>query len=262
MGGFLAGCENRPVRGPAAKSPEAQSDAEYDLARDDFYKGNPRSALDHGLRAIELNDSNAKALYFTSSIYLYFCSLEEGLASRDCRIAEAERLARRAVKEDERFRDARNLLGAVLLLQGRCKDAIPVLAALAKDPAYAETHLAWGNLGWAQLQCGQVDESIASLRNSVTEPRFCVGHYRLGAAYEKKGDLAQAESSLTAALSVDNPECQRMQVAWDLRGRVRKKLGKESDASSDFEKCRELAAETPTGRGCARQLGAKAPPSN
>src|SRR5262245_3367297 len=58
---------------PGAQSPERQSEAEYDLARDSFYKGSPRAALDHALKAVQLDDANAKALYFTSTVYLWFC---------------------------------------------------------------------------------------------------------------------------------------------------------------------------------------------
>src|SRR6478672_7007112 len=59
---------------PNAKSPETQSDAEYDVAKDLFYKGQPRAALDHARKAVELNEDNSKALYFTSVIHLSFCS--------------------------------------------------------------------------------------------------------------------------------------------------------------------------------------------
>jgi type IV pilus assembly protein PilF len=92
------------------------------------------------------------------------------------------------------------------------------------------------------------------LKNSITEPRFCVGHYRLGVAYERKGDLVAAEQSLTNALSVDAEECRRLQDAWSERGRVRAALGRVADARADFEKCRDLSAETLTGKECVAGL--------
>ncbi len=69
---------------------ERQSDAEYDVARDYFYKGDPRRALDHCRRAVELDDENAKALYFASTIHLFFCSSKLALTDPDCRLADAE----------------------------------------------------------------------------------------------------------------------------------------------------------------------------
>ncbi len=92
------------------------------------------------------------------------------------------------------------------------------------------------------------------MKNAITEPRFCVGHYRLGVAFEKKGDLPSAEQSLTNALSVDDPQCKTLQDAWRERGFVRMKLGKPADARTDFARCREIAADTSSGKACAEAL--------
>ena len=243
---------------PHAQSPEKQSAAEYDLGRDYFSKGNPRTALDHALKAVELNDDNAKALYLTSAIYLSFCSTDLGFETPDCKIQQAETYARAALKSEPQFRDARNLLGQVLILSKKYKEAIEVLKPLAADPAYASSFLAWGNLGWAQVLDGDVDDGISSLKNAVTQPRFCVGFYRLGVAWEKKGDPVQAEQSFSSALAVDSPDCQALQDAWEARGRVRMKLKSIESARQDFEKCRDISAKSPTGRTCVALLNEKA----
>ncbi len=245
----MAACTGRPNQ-PGALSEERQSEAEYDVAREFFGKRQYRAALEHARKAVELNDENAKASYLTSVVYLAFCAADA--ASPDCKLAESERYARMSVKADERFRDAKNLLGNVLILQKKYKEAIEVLEPLTRDPAYLESHLAWGNLGWAQTEAGQLDAAIASLKNAVTQPRFCVGHYRLGMAYEKKSDLARAEASFSSALGVESPDCQSLQDAWDARGRVRLKLGRAEDARSDFDRCREISPKTPTGALCAK----------
>ncbi len=255
LAALLGACGGKGANSPTAQSPEKQSDSEYDVARDLFYKGQPRAALDHGLKAIELNDENEKALYFTSTIYLWFCSTDEGLASPDCRLPDAEKYARLAIKANATFRDAKNLLGQVLILEAKYKEAATVLEPLTKDPAYTASYLAWGNLGWAQVLDGQVDTGIASLKNAVTQPRFCVGYYRLGVAYEKKSDYATAETHFTDAVKVESPDCQGLQDAWEGRGRVRVKLGKISEARADFERCREISSESRTGTSCIVQLG-------
>lgn len=236
---------------PGAQSPERQADAEYDLARDYFYKGQPREALDHSLRAVDLDGDNSKALYFTSTLYLWFCSGNRGLQSPDCQMARAESYARKALDKDPAFRDARNLLGQVLILEEKYKEAISVLQPLVTDPSYNASYLAWGNLGWAQVLDGQVDAGITSLRNSVTQPKFCVGFYRLGMAFEKKGDLAQAETNFSQAVEVDSADCQNLQDAWQERGKVRLKLGKKDDACSDLTRCRDISVDTPAGKSCA-----------
>ena len=238
---------------PGAQSPERQSEGEYDLAREAFYKGEPREALAHVRKAIELDDENAKALYFASAIHLSFCV--QSTETVDCRLGDAESYARRSMKADEHFHDARNLLGQVLILMKRYREAASILEPLTRDMAYSANHLAWGNLGWAQVLGGDLDHGISSLENSITQPKFCVGHYRLGIAYEKKGDLHQADAAFTHAVTVDAPECRELQEAWEARGRVRAHLGRQDDARNDFQRCREIARETPTGRACARQLG-------
>jgi type IV pilus assembly protein PilF len=239
---------------PNAQSPERQSEAQYDLAREYFFKGHPRVALDHVLQADKLDDSNTKALYFTSAIYLEFCSGDRGLTSPDCELGQAESYARKALDHDPHFRDARNLLGNVLILEHKYAEAITTLEPLVKDPSYNAPHLAWGNLGWAQVLEGRLDEGIASLRNAVTQPKFCVGFYRLGVAYEKKGDLATAEQNLTSALQVDSPDCRNLQEAWRERGEVRLKLGHLEQACGDFGKCRDLSIKTDAGRACAAAM--------
>jgi Tfp pilus assembly protein PilF len=249
---LVGGCGARDSNVPG--SSERQSDAEYDLAREYFFKGDPRRALDHCRKAIGLDGENAKALYFASTIHLYFCSGKLGLNDPDCRVADAEGYVRRALKVDENFREARNALGQVLILEQKYAEAIAVLEPLTKDPAFESSFLAWGNLGWAQVLSGRVNAGIESLRNSITEPRFCVGHYRLGVALERQGDLEGAEKSFTDALSVDAPDCKRLQEAWGHRGRVRLRIGKGGDARGDFIRCLDLSSDSPEGAACAREL--------
>ena len=93
----LLGCSGRGaqiLRGTV--DPERQSEAEYDVARDYFYKGQPRPALEHCRKAIEFDDQNAKALYFASTIYLFFCSGKLELNDPDCRLHDAETMPRAA----------------------------------------------------------------------------------------------------------------------------------------------------------------------
>jgi Tfp pilus assembly protein PilF len=252
-----AGCGSKETSGDGVRSPEHQSDSEYDLAREFFYKGQPRAALEHVNRAVELNEDNYKALYFTSVIYMSFCDGDQGFKSPDCNLGEAEKYARLAMNAETNFRDARNALGQILIHEGKYAEAIATLEPLTKDQAYIASHLAWGNLGWAQVLSGQVDEGIKSLSNAVaTKPSFCVGYYRLGLAYEKKGDLPQAETSITNGLTVEDAACQNLQDAWMARARIRVKLQKADEARADYEKCRDISAKSEAGKTCAQALAA------
>jgi type IV pilus assembly protein PilF len=252
-------CTPAANEGPQVASPQRQAASEYDLARDAFYKGHLREALNHAQLSNKLDDQNAKALYFTAVIYLGFCSAE-GETSPDCRIPTAEDFTRRAIKADAQFRDAKNALGQILIHENKYDEAIKLLEPLTKDPAYVANYLAWGNYGWALVLSGRTDEGIAALRNSITEPRFCVGQYRLGMAYEKKGDFVAAEQSFSDAVGVPSADCQTLQDAWFERARVRLKLGKTAEAEGDFARCRDIGAATDTGKGCAKLAG-NAPPT-
>jgi type IV pilus assembly protein PilF len=249
----VSACSGRGAHAPGV-DPERQSEAEYDLARDYFYKGQPRLALDHCRKAVQLDDQNAKALYFASTIHLFFCSGKLEETDPDCRLADAEKYVREAIEVNPDFREAKNTLGQILILEKKYPQAMKVLEPLTRDPAFESSYLAWGNYGWAQVLAGQVDQGIESLKNAITEPRFCVGHYRLAIAYEKKGDLAAAEQSLTNALHVDAPECKNLQDAWQERAAVRMKLGKLADARADYEKCRDISADSLTGKRCVEAL--------
>ena len=254
LGLALGACASGKGQQPGAQSPERQSDAEYDIARDFFQKGSTRLALDHVQKAVALNEENDKAHYLMGAILLAFCSGPRLFEGPDCKLAEVEKSARAALKANPDFRDAKNLLGQVLINEKKYKEAITVLEPLTKDPAYVHPYLAWGNLGWAQVLDGQIDAGLAALKNAVTEPRFCVGHYRLGIGYEKKGDPGQAEQSFTTAVSVDDPQCTSLQDAWEARARVRIRLGKATEARADYERCIEISKETQTGKTCVREL--------
>ncbi len=253
--GFTSGLGcTHTVTGPGAADPEHQSVAEFNLGLDAVNHGDFRVALSHALHAMELDDQNARATYLTAVVYLGFCNGLRGFADSDCHLADAEKYARRTIKLAPQYPDAKTLLGEVLINEQRYPEAIAVLRPLTTDPSYTSIHLAWGNLGWAQVLAGDVDGGITSLRNAVTEPRFCVGFYHLGIAYEKKGDLVQADANLSNA--VDGDACKNFQDAFEERAKVRMKLGKAELARADFERCKGLTPETLAGKRCAQSLEA------
>jgi type IV pilus assembly protein PilF len=248
---LLVGCGASGNNGAQAQSPERQSIAEYDVARDLLGKGQNRAALDHAQKAVELDEENAKALFLTSAILGSFCNQDAGLRGPDCNVARAEDYARKAAKADPQFREAKNLLTQILIWQQKYDEAVRTIEPLTRDPAYIEAHLAWGNMGWALTLGGQLDRGLEALRNAVAlQPKFCVGHYRLAVAEEKKGDAAGAEASLTRALEVEAPECKNLQDAWEARARLRAKAGRLEEARADYLKCKEISPETKLGKAC------------
>lgn len=242
-----------PATGPASASDETRSTAEYDLAGDAFKNRKLREALDHVNKALKLNPDNADASYLGAAVLLAFCALDE--KSPDCRLKEAEAFVRKTIAAAPEHRDAKNALGVILIHLGRYDDAITVLKPLTEDLIYASPESAWGNLGWAYLQRGNVDEALDALRRAVAvQPLFCVGQYRLGLALEKKGDLASARDAFTKAVETDQPQCKRLQDAFSARARVFARQGMKDEARADLERCRDLSRDTPIGRKCVAQL--------
>jgi len=249
---FFACGPHRDRGAIASPDPERESVAEYDIAKDLFLnRRQPREALSHVLKALELDDENADAEHLAALIYLYFCAA----STDECRLGEAEKHARRAVELRKDFREASNTLGVVLVHEKKYDEAIAVLEPLANDMLYATPETAWGNLGWAYLLKGDADKAVESLQRSVAlQPDFCVGAYRLGLAFEKKGDDKAARDAFSRALETDRRECKLMQDAFRERGRVALRLGDREAARADLERCRLLAGETQTGKECAAML--------
>lgn len=236
-----------------AQSPEAQSHAEHELAKDAYKKGRLRDVLGHVQKALEHDETNAEAAYLGASVHLQFCAADE--KSSDCRWEDAEKYARIAVEANPDMRDAKNMLGVILVHRGRYDDAVTVLKPLANDILYNFPESAWGNLGWAYLLQGNTDEAIDALRRALAaQPLFCVGAYRLGLAYEKKGDLTAARDAFTKAVETPSPDCQRLQDAFDARARVGAKQGLRDEVRADLTKCVDIGSATAVGKKCAETL--------
>lgn len=227
--------------------------AKYDLANEAFHQARYRQSLNLLNTALEEQPNHADAAYLGGMVMLVFCAQDE--KSPDCRYPEAERYLRLALASKPDMREARNALGVTLVHRGEFREAVEVLEPLTRDILYRSPEKAWGNLGWAQLEAGQVDRALASLKRSVAaQPLFCVGHYRLGLAYEKKGENGAAHRSLTRALEIEKGGCDRLQAAFLVRARVALALGKRAQARQDLERCEELAAVTKEGRACHGRL--------
>jgi Tfp pilus assembly protein PilF len=247
---LFSGCAGST--GEGAKDPDRMSDSEYDVARDLWLRRNsPREALDHALKAVELNEENADAAHLVALIYMDFCSRN----TDECRLAEAEKHARLALKAKSDYREATNTLGVILIHEKRYAEAIKVLKPLTEDILYQTPENAWGNLGWAQLESGATDAAVDSLRRSIAaQPLFCVGIYRLGLAYERRKEDATAAETLTRALETPAPGCNGLQDAYAARARVELRLGNADSARADLTRCVELSGKTPTGKECSSML--------
>jgi type IV pilus assembly protein PilF len=249
---LLIACSSGNAAGPHAQDPSRQAETEYDVARDLWLRRNdPRGALEHALKAADLDDGNAEAAHLVALLYLDFCSRN----AAECRLPEAERFARRALEVKSDFREAKNTLAVILIHEHRPQEAAQILVPLTQDILYTTPEDAWGNLGWAYLELGKLEPAVDALRRSIAaQPAFCVGNYRLGVAYERLGQLSLAESSYTQALETEAPGCTGLQDAWFGRARVRLRAANQPEAQADLERCVALSKATPAGKECSSML--------
>jgi Tfp pilus assembly protein PilF len=249
---FGLACTPSENTGMPVANPERQSVAEHDLAADLWLRRNePRLALQHALKAVELDDGNAEAEHLVALLYLDFCRRSPS----ECHLSEAARYAKMAIEHKEDFREAKNTLGVILIQQKKYDEAIAILRPLAEDILYQTPENAWGNLGWAYLEKGDLDRAIEALRRSVAaQPNFCVGNFRLGLAYEKKQSPAAAVEAYTRAVETDFPACKSLQDAFAGRARSLMRLGRADEARADIDRCVQLDQRTAAGRECSALL--------
>jgi len=247
---LAAGCA---TTGGSGTPDGERSYREFQLAASLRDEGQTASAIEHLRKALDLDPDNAEA-----HLLLGFIQMERrDYGSAEVHLSNAIKLLEKRKGGSSTLAEARNIYGLCLIELQRYDEAIDVLRQSATDELNTAPHLAWGNLGLAQLQAGEYQEAVKSTMEAIRlEPRFCVGYYTLGQALWHLQQLPDAERALVSALGAD-PSCandRRLQGAWRLRGEVRARLGHRRDAVADLERCVELDPYSNDGRMCQTLL--------
>jgi len=245
----LPGCGMFAPKSPG--DPVKISKSETDIAADLWARQHqPRKALEHALKAIDVHPENADAQHLTALIYLDFCRASK---IGECRLSEAEKHARIAIAQRDDFLEAQNTLAVILIHQKKFKAARKVLRPITENMLYATPEIAWGNLGWAYLLEGKHEKAISALRRAVAaQPLFCVGNFRLGVAYRKTGARESAIEALTRAVETEAPGCSSLQDAYLERAELYLESGDAELSRSDLDRCVRLSKTTESGRRCRR----------
>jgi type IV pilus assembly protein PilF len=231
---------------------------EYELAvslyRDE---NNARGAIIALERSLQLDPDNPESLLLLGQIY----GSAELYDRAETPLRKAAEILRNETARDPSrggaYGEARNALAATLINLGKADEAVLILRELADDVHYAPQHLAYGNLGWALLSLGQYREAAQALERAVVNrAEFCVGHYRLGAAYFHLDEHGLALEALNRALSNPAPGCARIQPAYRYRGQVHLRLQQQDAAREDLTRCRDLDPRSSDGQVCATALSA------
>jgi len=239
--------------GGVGASPEdvERSRREFDLAATLRQEGSVPAAIERLRRALALDPENAEA-----ELLMGYIQMERhNTASAEEHLHRGVDLLVAAGREGATLAEARNIWGLSLVTLDRCDEAAEPLRASAMDELNRAPHLAWGNLGLAQMCLHDDAGALESLSNAVrAQPRFCVGFYRMAQIYFGQEEFEQADRALTQSLEADPSCAEQYQEAYALRGEVRARLGQRDDAISDLERCVELGARTPSGEACQHFL--------
>lgn len=234
-----------------------RSQREYELAVSQYREErSPTSAIVTLERSLRSNPDNAEAHLLLGSILV----IEHEQQARALpHLQRAVELLRRQSTEDlqllTQYGEARNTYAATLIAVGRPDEAVPILTELSSDVHYPSRYLALGNLGLAHITARRYREAVDPLQRAVQQRGdFCVGSYRLGEAYLRLNDDAQALTALDRALSTRAEGCDRIQSAYRARGEAHTRLHHPDEALADFTRCRDLAPSTTEGRECASRL--------
>lgn len=173
---------------------------------------------------------------------------------RQGRLAEAEPIYRRVLREEPSNANALYLLGTVHFQRGEWGSASLFLRkALAADPRHPEAR---NNLSLVLQEQGKFEEAAAELKRVIAlDPRHADAHFNLGIVHRRLGRIDQAEVALRRAIELAPGWAE----AHDQLGLVLRERDRPNDAIGSFDRAIErkpTLASAHNNRGAAlRDLG-------
>ncbi|MBI5609812.1 MAG: tetratricopeptide repeat protein [Deltaproteobacteria bacterium] len=235
--GLLGGCSSAEV---AKQQRLEQADFHYRLANGYFHAGSVDLAIRELISALEIEQSHADSRYLYGFI----------LFGRK-RYEEAAEHFRKALQSKPDFYAARNILGATYIELERYYDAVATLEPLTREPRYTTPFHAYNNLGLAYFRQGDLRQAEKNFRMAVFHnPKFCQGYRNLGLVHVAQRDYAAAVEQLTEAVT----RCPRYAELHLQRGEALEADRRFDEADKSFQKCADLAGDTPIGRRCKARL--------
>lgn len=218
--------------------PRRQARARLDIGVDHLRNGREALALRDFMHAESLDPSSAR-------IQL---ALGEGyLVSR--RLERAEHHFRQALELDPREFDARMHLSALLIYDGRYREALAECQLLIQDPTFPAPWRAMNNRGHALLELGQLGEARKSFEDALDYgPEFWQATLSLGILADREGKGEEALERFQEVLALDPGAPVKSEVHYRL-GEVYVSLGQRQAALAHLDRS---IAEAPQGAWARR----------
>jgi type IV pilus assembly protein PilF len=119
------------------------------------------------------------------------------------RLEDAEIHVIRSLDVDPNFQAARLTLSGLYVQMGRYQDAVTQARILANDPTFPNPWTALTNMGFAQLELGQMDEARKSLEAAIDyDDRYWRAHLDLGILEAKEGKRLDALNEFERVLAL------------------------------------------------------------
>ena len=105
----------------------------------------------------------------------------------------AEEALAKALAINPKDSESRNLMGSILVEQGRYDDAVAELREVIKDSTYNQPQFPFFNLGICYRKQGRRSEAIAAFSRAVQlDPKFYRAYVALGEIYKEQKDFEKA----------------------------------------------------------------------
>jgi type IV pilus assembly protein PilF len=178
-------------------------------------------------------------------------------------------IAGRAARGEE-YPEAENLLGVVLVDQGRPRDALPHFEKARTNLLYATPYFAEQEMGWAYFKLGQHDEARMHLKNAIAvQPDLCGAYVKLAEVEDARADEGAVQGALSEFLERCDNERLRGKVgprllswAFFRLGMSRIKTGARDAGIDALRQCTARFPKEPVSAECDKSLRAlDAPPA-
>ncbi|MBU1247304.1 MAG: tetratricopeptide repeat protein [Proteobacteria bacterium] len=153
---------------------------------------------------------------------------------------EAERYLREAVEASPKMAEANVQLGGIAMQRGDLEGCLNFnILATQQRPFFA---VPWGNIGFCQLQMGEVDKAESSLKRALKYDKgFLQALATLGSVYITRGEYDEAMVHLEKAVSLES----MFGPAWNNLALVYAEKGEWSKAKNAIEQATASGYEVP-----------------